>query len=116
MASMATYTFGPFRLDPSAGLLRRGDQTVPLAPKAFAVLEYLVQRPGQLVTKDQLLDAAWADVHVGDGVLKFCVREIRRALRDDPRRPRFIETAHRRGYRRQRPTLWSSPPGQASWD
>jgi pimeloyl-ACP methyl ester carboxylesterase/DNA-binding winged helix-turn-helix (wHTH) protein len=96
---MATYTFGPFRLDPSAGLLRRGDETVPLAPKAFAVLEYLVQRPGQLVTKDQLLDAAWADVHVGDGVLKFCVREIRRALRDDSRRPRFIETAHRRGYR-----------------
>jgi pimeloyl-ACP methyl ester carboxylesterase/DNA-binding winged helix-turn-helix (wHTH) protein len=96
---VAAYTFGPFRLDSAAGLLRRGDDTVPLAPKAFAVLEYLVQRPGQLVTKDQLLDAAWADVHVGDGALKFCVREIRRALQDDSRTPRFIETAHRRGYR-----------------
>jgi DNA-binding winged helix-turn-helix (wHTH) protein/pimeloyl-ACP methyl ester carboxylesterase len=96
---MTAYTFGPFRLDASAGLLKRGDKVVPLAPKAFAVLEHLVQRPGQLVTKDELLDLAWADVHVGDGALKVCVREIRRALDDDPRTPRFIETAHRRGYR-----------------
>ena len=96
---MAAYTFGSFRLDSAAGLLLKGTDTVPLAPKAFGVLEYLVQRPGQLVTKDELLDLAWADVHVGDGALKVCVREIRRALGDDPRTPRYIETAHRRGYR-----------------
>jgi pimeloyl-ACP methyl ester carboxylesterase/DNA-binding winged helix-turn-helix (wHTH) protein len=95
----AAYTFGSFRLDSAAGLLLRGNDTVPLAPKAFGVLEYLVQRPGQLVTKDELLDLAWADVHVGDGALKVCVREIRRALGDDPRTPQYIETAHRRGYR-----------------
>ncbi|HXW06607.1 MAG TPA: alpha/beta fold hydrolase [Vicinamibacterales bacterium] len=96
---MPAYTFGPFRLDPAAGLLKRGDAVVPLAPKAFAVLEHLVQRSGRLVTKDELLDLAWSDVHVGDGALKVCVREVRRALEDDPRTPRFIETAHRRGYR-----------------
>jgi pimeloyl-ACP methyl ester carboxylesterase len=96
---MPAYTFGPYRLDAVAGQLRRGETVVPLAPKAFAVLEHLVQRPGQLVTKDELLDLAWSDVHVGDGALKVCVREIRRALEDDPRTPRFIETAHRRGYR-----------------
>ncbi len=96
---MAAYTFGSFRLDSAAGLLLRGSDTVPLAPKAFGVLEYLVQHPGQLVTKDELLDLAWADVHVGDGALKVCVREIRRALGDDPRTPQYIETAHRRGYR-----------------
>jgi pimeloyl-ACP methyl ester carboxylesterase/DNA-binding winged helix-turn-helix (wHTH) protein len=96
---MAVTTFGPFRLDDAAGQLKRDDEVVPLAPKAFAVLQYLVGRPGELVTKDELLELAWADVHVGDGALKVCVREIRRALDDDPRTPRFIETAHRRGYR-----------------
>ena len=96
---MSTCTFGPFRLDLSAGQLRRGDAVVPLAPKAFTVLQHLVTRSGQLITKDELLELAWADVHVGDGALKVCVREIRRALDDDPKTPLYIETAHRRGYR-----------------
>jgi pimeloyl-ACP methyl ester carboxylesterase/DNA-binding winged helix-turn-helix (wHTH) protein len=96
---MSTCTFGPFRLDSAAGQLRRGDAVVPLAPKAFTVLQHLVSHPGQLITKDDLLELAWADVHVGDGALKVCIREIRRALKDDPRTPTYIETAHRRGYR-----------------
>jgi pimeloyl-ACP methyl ester carboxylesterase/DNA-binding winged helix-turn-helix (wHTH) protein len=96
---MPVYNFGPYRLDASAGQLRRGEEVVPLAPKAFAVLQHLADRAGQLVTKDELLSLAWADVHVGDGALKVCVREIRRALDDDPQTPTFIETAHRRGYR-----------------
>ena len=97
--TMSAYAFGPFRLDAAAGQLRRGHEVVPLAPKAFAVLEHLIRRPGQLVTKDELLELAWSDVHVGDGALKVCIREVRRALHDDPRTPTFIETAHRRGYR-----------------
>jgi len=97
--AMSTCSFGPFRLDLSAGQLRRGDAVVPLAPKAFTVLQHLVTRSGQLVTKDELLELAWADVHVGDGALKVCIREIRRALEDDPKTPSYIETAHRRGYR-----------------
>ena len=96
---MTALAFGPYSLDSAAGQLRRGDDVVPLAPKAVAVLEHLIRRPGQLVTKDELLELAWSDVHVGDGALKVCIREIRRALGDDPRTPRFIETAHRRGYR-----------------
>ena len=80
---MTTCSFGPFRLDRSAGQLRRGDAVVPLAPKAFTVLQHLVTHSGQLITKDELLELAWADVHVGDGALKVCVREIRRALQDD---------------------------------
>jgi DNA-binding winged helix-turn-helix (wHTH) protein len=81
---MSVYSFGSYRLDASAGQLRRGEEVVPLAPKAFAVLQHLADRAGQLVTKDELLSVAWADVHVGDGALKVCVREIRRALADDP--------------------------------
>src|SRR4051794_31882979 len=96
---MTVCSFGPFRLDTIAGQLRRGDAVVPLAPKAFTGLQHLVARHGQLVTKDDLLELAWADVHVGDGALKVCIREIRRALEDDSRTPIYIETAHRRGYR-----------------
>ena len=96
---MASCSFGPFKLDPSTGQLRKGDAVVPLAPKAFTVLQHLVTHAGQLVTKDDLLELAWADVHVGDGALKVCIREIRRTLDDDPRTPTYIETAHRRGYR-----------------
>ena len=99
LEAMSICTFGDFRLDLAAGQLRRGDAVVPLAPKAFTVLQHLVTRSGQLITKDELLELAWADVHVGDGALKVCIREIRRALNDDPRTPAYIETAHRRGYR-----------------
>ena len=99
LEGMTTCSFGPFRLDSATGQLRRGDIVVPLAPKAFTVLHHLVNHAGQLITKDDLLELAWADVHVGDGALKVCIREIRRTLADDPRTPTYIETAHRRGYR-----------------
>ncbi len=110
---MPSFAFGGFILDPSAGLLRRGDVNVPLAPKAFSVLEHLLRHAGQLVPKDELLEVAWSDVHVGDGALKVCIREIRRALDDDPKTPRFIETAHRRGYRFIAPVSLDTSPARA---
>lgn len=72
---------------------------IALKPKALAVLRYLAERPRQLVTKEELLDRFWANMHVGDAVLKTHMAEIRRALGDALKAPRFIETAHRRGYR-----------------
>ena len=92
-------TFGPFRLDRPNRRLHRGVSVIPLRPKAFAVLDYLVARAGRLVTKDQLLAAVWPNTAVTDTVLKVCVREIRDALGDDPDAPHFVETAHRLGYR-----------------
>lgn len=91
--------FSPFRLDYRNQCLWRDNQHIELAPKAFAVLTYLVEAAGRLVTKGELLDSVWADTVVGDAVLKVAVGEIRRALRDESRSPRFIETLHRRGYR-----------------
>ncbi len=70
-------TFGDFRLDPANASLTRGTTAVPLTPKAFGVLELLVARAGQLVTKDEFLDRLWPGVFVGDAVLKVCIREIR---------------------------------------
>jgi pimeloyl-ACP methyl ester carboxylesterase len=92
-------SFGDFRLDPVSGHLFRRNERVALAPKAFALLQHLAGQPGRLVPKQELLTAIWPDVFVGDAVLKSTIRELRKALGDDSHQPRFIETAHRRGYR-----------------
>jgi pimeloyl-ACP methyl ester carboxylesterase/DNA-binding winged helix-turn-helix (wHTH) protein len=99
MQSESLLTFGEYRLDAVSGHLYRGAVPVPLTPKAFALLRYLAEHAGRLVPKQELLDAVWPGVFVGDAVLKVSIRELRKSLDDDPRAPRFIETAHRRGYR-----------------
>ena len=106
-------SFGEFTLDPGSGHLYRGEAILPLTPKAFAVLQHLASNAGRLVGKQELLDTVWPGVFVGDAVLKVAIREVRRALNDDSHAPRFIETAHRRGYRFMAPVttaIAASPP------
>src|SRR5215467_10160498 len=91
--------FNPFCLDLANECLWRGSRAIKLRPKAFAVLTYLLNRPGQLVTKEELLGAVWPETFVGEAVLKVTIGQLREALEDDPKCSRFIETAHRRGYR-----------------
>src|SRR5258706_3111981 len=96
-SSIHEVDFGPFRLDaPNSRLLRDG-KPVALTPKAFDVLRYLTSQPDRLVTKNELLSAVWPDVLVTDASVKVCVREIRKALRDSTKIPKYIETVHRRG-------------------
>ncbi len=92
-------TFGPFRLDPANERLWHGAEAIPLRPKAFAVLKLLAAHPGQLVTKQQLLETVWPATFVSDAVLKGNIRQLRDALGDVAATPQYIETAHRRGYR-----------------
>ena len=92
-------TFGEFRLDAASGRLSRGGEAVALAPKAFALLQALAGQAGRLVSKQDLLSQVWPGVFVSDAVLKGTIRELRKALGDDSHEPRYIETAHRRGYR-----------------
>jgi len=87
------------RLDTANECVWRGTRAIPLTPKTFAVLRYLVEHPGRLVTKEELLNAAWPDIYVSDAALKVCIRRIRQALGDQPHASRFIETVHWRGYR-----------------
>src|SRR5271166_2124850 len=92
----STKEFPPFRLDTfNECLWRSGDigsvERILLPPKAFAMLHYLVEHAGRLVTQDELLDALWPDTFVQPEVLKSRVREIRSVLGDDCRNPRFIE-------------------------
>ncbi|HEY7288736.1 MAG TPA: alpha/beta fold hydrolase [Vicinamibacterales bacterium] len=99
MATDPLFIFDRYRLDPIRGQLYGDTGPIALTPKALALLEYLAARPGHLIKKDELLEAIWPGVFVADGALKVCIREIRRALGDDAHAPRYIETAHRRGYR-----------------
>jgi predicted ATPase/DNA-binding winged helix-turn-helix (wHTH) protein len=102
--------FDSFCLDLANECLWKGSQSIKIRPKAFAVLDYLAGRPGQLVTKEELLNAVWPGTFVGEAVLKVAVRQIREALNDDSSSPRFIETAHRRGYRFIGPITKNAPP------
>jgi DNA-binding winged helix-turn-helix (wHTH) protein/tetratricopeptide (TPR) repeat protein len=104
MVSASAKDFPPFRLDPVNQCLWRRqdageDERVLLTPKAFAVLGYLVEHPGRLVTQDELLDAVWPDTFVQPEVLKYQIADIRNTLGDPARNPHFIETLPRRGYR-----------------
>lgn len=90
--------FGPFRLDSDTRQLLRHERPVHLSPKAFDLLQLLLERRPALVTKAQVLERIWPGTFVEDANLTVLVADIRRALDDDPRTPVFIRTVHGRGY------------------
>ncbi|MGH9332109.1 MAG: winged helix-turn-helix domain-containing protein, partial [Vicinamibacterales bacterium] len=91
--------FGPYTFDSANGLLRRAGSEVPLPPRVLGVLAYLVARPGQVVARQDLIDAIWKDAFVTDTSLAEAVSSLRQVLGDDPQQPVYIQTLHRRGYR-----------------
>jgi predicted ATPase len=105
--------FPPFRLDTVNQCLWRGEgpaeERILLAPKAFAVLRYLVEHPGRLVAQDELFEALWPKTYVQPEVLKSHIAAIRAVLGDDARKPIFIETLSRRGYRFIAPVTEDAP-------
>jgi DNA-binding winged helix-turn-helix (wHTH) protein len=105
--------FNSFRLDLVNDQLWAGKGRLDLRRKTFEVLRYLVDRPGQLVTKAALLDAVWADVAISDSMPSICVAELRKVLGDSSRQPSIIETVHGRGYRFIAPLTEAEAPPQA---
>jgi DNA-binding winged helix-turn-helix (wHTH) protein/tetratricopeptide (TPR) repeat protein len=91
--------FKSFRLDPLNHCLWRAGARVPLTPKAFDLLRYLVDHSGRLVSQDEILEALWPETYVNPEVIKKYILSIRRVLGDSPEQPTFIETIPRRGYR-----------------
>lgn len=85
--------------DPATGILRSPAGESRLTPKAAAVLEILVERPGRVVSKEELLGSVWPDTAVCDEVLTTVVYELRQALGESARDPRYVETLRKRGYR-----------------
>jgi len=102
--------FGKFELDPTSGELHQNGHKIPLAPKAFGLLRALVERPGQVVTREELRAKLWAaDTFVEfDDSLNHTVKKLRQALGDLAANPQFIETLPRYGYRFIAPV--DSPP------
>lgn len=86
-------------IEPDRLLIVRGAQSVRLEPKAMALLCALAERPGVVLSKEELLAMVWSDVIVEDDVITTAMYQLRRALGDDHRAPRYVETIPRRGYR-----------------
>ena len=93
--------FGPFELDPAEGELRKAGITLKMHPQPFQVLLLLTERPGQIVTRDQIQRSLWGgNTFVDyDRGINFCINQLRAALADNADSPRYIETIPRRGYR-----------------
>ena len=102
----------PLRIEAEQEWAWCGKRRLTLTPRAFAVLRHLVDRRGRLVTKDDLLAAVWQDTVVSDAALASCIRDLRRALGDAGRTPRYIVTVHRRGFRFIGPV--ASPPAPSA--
>jgi DNA-binding winged helix-turn-helix (wHTH) protein len=93
------YRFGDIRVDPAAARVYRGERPVAVEPKAFEVLQILVENPGRLVEKQELLDAVWRDTAVTENAMTRVVAHLRKSLGDDAKQARYIETVPTRGYR-----------------
>src|SRR5262245_12049344 len=92
-------SFGRYRFEFETARLWSGESEVRLTPKASAVLRVLVTNAGKPVSKEELFASVWNGTAVTDDALTTCIQELRKALADSVKQPRFIETRHRRGYR-----------------
>src|SRR5882757_589742 len=90
--------FGPFDLSIGERVLRRDGQVLPLGDRALDILTYLVDRPGEVIAKQELIDHVWSDVTVEEGSLRVHVAAIRKALGDGQFGNRYIANIKGRGY------------------
>ena len=99
--------FGPFAFDPQSRILSRNGQELSIPPRVLGVLELLLQRAGEVVPRQELIDTVWKDAFVTDTSLAEAVSLLRQVLGDDSQSPTYVQTLHRRGYRFVAPV---SPP------
>jgi DNA-binding winged helix-turn-helix (wHTH) protein len=94
-----SFRFGEFELDEARFELRRGGRPVALEPTPFRLLQHLLRERERVVAKEELLEAVWPGVAVGESVLSTALKEVRRALGDDGKEQRWIQTLRGRGVR-----------------
>jgi DNA-binding winged helix-turn-helix (wHTH) protein len=97
--------FDDFIFDSDTRELLRREQSVPVSPKAFQLLEILIDNRPKAQSKSALHDRLWPNTFVVEANLSNLIGEVRRALDDDPRRPRYVRTVHRFGYAFRAPTV-----------
>ena len=93
------YLFGPFAVDTEQRSLRRDEQCVSVAPKAFDLLVALLERPGEVIEKDELLNRVWPDQVVEEGNLTVNISSLRKVLGEQAGQQRYIVTVPSRGYK-----------------
>lgn len=106
---MGVHCFGEFRLDGDSRQLLRGGKALHLSPKAFQLLQALVEACPRALSKAKLQDRLWPDTFVIEANLQHLVSEIRKALEDDPQHPRYLRTLHGFGYALQGLEIPSEP-------
>src|SRR5713226_7059744 len=93
------YRFGDFMVDTGQKVLLRQGTITPLTPKVFDTLLVLVENSGRIVKKEELMNQLWPDSFVEEANLTFNIQQLRKSLGDNARKPQYIETVPRRGYR-----------------
>ena len=93
------FSFEDVEVRESEFCIVKAGEVLPVEPRAFRVLVYLLRNPQRLITKDELLDAVWNDYAVSENSLTRCIALLRRLLGDDTREPRYIATVPTVGYR-----------------
>lgn len=96
---MTAILINQLKLFPQEFRIYRGKQAINLQPKCSELLLYLAERPGQVISKETLLEVIWNGRIVGEDVLTNCIRKLRKQLNDDAKSPQLIETINKRGYR-----------------
>ena len=92
-------TFGDFRADLASGELSRREKRLALQEKPFRVLAFLLRNAGRVVSREELIQEFWPGPFAADDGLNTAIRKIRQVLRDDAKRPKYVETVGQRGYR-----------------
>jgi TolB-like protein/DNA-binding winged helix-turn-helix (wHTH) protein/Flp pilus assembly protein TadD len=108
------FRIGQWLVQPTLNSISDNESSKRVEPKMMQVLVHLAAHAGQVVSKEQLMGAAWPDTFVTDDVLLRCISELRKALSDDPREPRFIQTIAKKGYRLIAPVEWMDRSSEAA--
>jgi DNA-binding winged helix-turn-helix (wHTH) protein/WD40 repeat protein len=110
---LETFQVGEWRVRPDLNRIERGDEVRRLEPRVMDLLVHLAAHAGEVFTKERLIQAVWPETFVTDGALTYAVTQLRHLLGDDPKRPAYLETIPRRGYRLiARVTFEASPGGE----
>ena len=108
-AARRALLFGPFRFDVADKTVSRDGEEIRLPPRALMILDYLIERPGRLVTRQELVEAVWKDAFVSESSLTEAIGVLRQALGDSAAEAEYIQTVHRRGYRFVAPLRVDTP-------
>lgn len=99
MAPSQSLFFGPYRLDRKSGTLWRDEQPIALRPQTFALLQYLAEHPGEVVSPDKFREHVWQNLPITEATFRVSIHELRQALQDHSTPPQYIETVRSQGYR-----------------